>query len=113
MGGYRFYLLTEDYLISSSVDIACANDAEAMVFAGNLLQNSEAFPMVEIWNGPRLVGRCHDWRLGLPEIRQSLGHQSVPASRCLGDEPGSCLYKPIGRLFIPRSSAVTSQISRD
>jgi hypothetical protein len=57
LAGYRFFLLTKDGKINSSVDIACANDTEAMAHASDLLQTAEEFPIVEVWSGQRLVGR--------------------------------------------------------
>ena len=55
--GYRFYLLTEDDKIHDARNAESGSDADALLLAQDLFNESDGFPEIEIWQGKRLVGR--------------------------------------------------------
>ena len=56
MAHYHCYLVGPDQSISSRHDIEADNDADAMAKA-SLIEAPEDAPTIEVWTGPRLVGR--------------------------------------------------------
>ncbi len=57
MPAYRCYILDEQDKISSGTTIEADDDAGALVAAAAQLRVSELCPVIEVWEGKRLVGR--------------------------------------------------------
>jgi hypothetical protein len=55
MADYRCYFVNDLHQIQAARNLDCAEDAEALLQAGELAQSQSL--TVEIWNGARLVGR--------------------------------------------------------
>jgi hypothetical protein len=59
MAYYHCYLVRSDQSISSRHDIEADNDADAIAKA-SLIVASDETPIIEVWDGARLVGRLGD-----------------------------------------------------
>jgi hypothetical protein len=55
MPEYRAYIIGEDGHFLGCEPLVCADDAEASAHAQRLINGHD----IELWNGPRLVGRLH------------------------------------------------------
>jgi hypothetical protein len=56
MPGYRCYLMTGDTIHAVQI-FECADDAEVILRATALLDSKPEHQNIEIWEGPRIVGR--------------------------------------------------------
>ena len=54
---YRCYVLDKNDRISSATSVEAADDAEALSRAALKIRMSLAFPIIEVWQGKRLVGQ--------------------------------------------------------
>jgi hypothetical protein len=59
MAHYHCYLVRSDQSISSRHDIEADNDDDAIAKA-SLIVASDETPIIEVWDGARLVGRLGD-----------------------------------------------------
>jgi hypothetical protein len=53
---YNCYVLGPDRKIENRYEVEAAADAEAMVKAAQAAPPSDIAPMIEVWDGARLVG---------------------------------------------------------
>jgi hypothetical protein len=58
MADYRFYFLNvENKIVGVHETRDCTDDAHATEMAAELLAEKEKHPCVEIWDGPRKIGK--------------------------------------------------------
>jgi hypothetical protein len=57
LGYYHFYLLDNEGKVYSAATMYCDDDGDALDRAPFELQRSEWYPAIEVWHGPRFVGR--------------------------------------------------------
>ena len=77
---YRLYFVDSDGHIHSAEDVECPSDRTALTVAATLLS---AQPVVEVWEGARVVGRIDrttlapGWQAAAPTLRKATSRQIV------------------------------------
>ena len=56
---YRFYLLSQENKIGAAVYLDARDDNDALIKAPSKFTLSKNFPVIEVWQGKRLVGRMN------------------------------------------------------
>jgi hypothetical protein len=81
MTSYRCYVLDKNDRISSATSLEAADDAEALSKAALKIRMSLIFPIIEVWQGKRLVGRVPQrdtFKSEKPRQLASAGQKKLP-----------------------------------
>lgn len=57
MTEYRCYLLNSQNKIQGVETVECENDTDALLKSSALLEKRNGYAAIEIWSGPRIIGR--------------------------------------------------------